>query len=634
MCGICGIALTNPAQPVDSGRLRSMRDLLSHRGPDDAGIWTQPGVGLAHRRLSIIDLSAAGKQPLSNENGSIWVTFNGEIYNYQELRAELVRAGHEFRTHTDTEVLVHGYEEWGEGLPGRLNGIFAFGLYDCEKRQLLLARDHLGVKPLFWGVRAGELAFASETRSVVQALGLEPRPSRAALQEYLTFRYLAWDRTFFEGVNRMPPGHLGWWRNGRLEIRRYWAPQQVGLREGGALGESVEALDGYLGRAVRRQLMSDVPLGAFCSGGVDSGLTTHYAVGTNEASRFHTYSVGMAERQYDETPLALLTATALGTIHQTQTTDAAAVHRGLLALQSYGDEPLSHPNMVPLHELSRLARDGVTVVLTGEGADELFCGYPRYHVYAARQRADFLPGPLRAALGAGLGMMPGHRLAKLGRAFQWSAADAALFNSAFVDPTVVQRITGGSVDEAYGPRQRLIAETLLPHDPVASISRYELTTYLVSALERLDRVSMAVGLEARVPFLDVELVEWGLGLPSAHKLATGKNKVVVKKLAEGKLDPQIVGGRKSGFGLPLDEWFRGPVFADSVQRILRPDHPANEYLDRTAVHGLVGDHLAGRGNHGELLWLLANLYNWFDVHAAGPSTHTAAEDVLAAQAAV
>lgn len=612
MCGICGIARSDE-QAVDLERLLSMRDLLSHRGPDAAGHWSTPGIAFGHRRLSIIDLSG-GAQPLSNEDGTVWVTFNGEIYNFPELREQLLARGHQFRTHSDTEVLVHGYEEFGLDLPGKLNGIFAFGIYDIPRKRLLLARDQLGVKPLFYGIEQGILAFASEVKSVLHALDLAPRMSKDALQEYLMFRYVTHDRSFFEGVRRLPPGHVLLWEGGRADIRRYWSLPAAPSRRGEiSLSEGVEELDVRLGTAVQRQMMSDVPLGAFCSGGVDSGVTTGYASGSSP-HRLHTFSVGFSESAWDESELAKDTAGRFGTDHHVVTADPSRIKALLKELIWFNDEPLSHPNSVPLYELSREARKFVTVVLTGEGADEIFSGYPRHHIARARFAADRLPTFLRRAVAGLLRLLPGHKAAKLGSLLPYSLEDSLIFNSVYVAPEVVSGLTKAPVSKALETRRALVREALVPGDAVASIARYETLTYLVCALDRMDRMSMAVGLEARVPFLDMELVEWGLGISSRLKASGRESKRVLKRLAKRMLSDRITAGRKSGFGLPLDEWFRSPEYASLMDLIADPEHPAAQHFDRAMLDRIVAEHLERRADHGELLWVLANVYLWHEVH--------------------
>lgn len=613
MCGICGLAYADSDRPVSAATLSRMRDLIAHRGPDGAGDVTHEGVGLAHRRLSIIDVEG-GAQPLANEDGSIWVTFNGEIYNHLELRADLLRRGHKFRTRCDTEVLVHLYEEHGDAFPRLLNGIFAFGLHDRRRHRVLLARDHLGVKPLFYGQGVDVLAFGSEIRPVLAGLGIRPEIRTDSLQEYMVFRYICAPRTFVKGVFRLPPAHVAIWEKGTLRLQRFWDPPS---NSGPAvsLEQAEEELHDLLAKAVDRQLMSDVPLGVFCSGGVDSGLVTVYAartVGPGLAS----FSFGFDEPGWDETPLAADTARRAGAQHRVlrgEPGEFLAWNRRLAALS---DEPVSHPNSVALAQLSQFARQHVKVVLTGEGADELFCGYPRYKIARAHAALQKAPRLAVRALAAILRHAPEHRLRKLGALLPLAPAAQHIFNSAFVDGDVVARITGHDLGDALLERRAVLDEIAWAPDATDTLSRYEMKTYLVSALERLDRVSMASGLEARVPLLDIELVEWGTRLPAAVKLAGGRNKAVLKRLGERTLSSKVTAGPKSGFGLPLDAWFRTPQFQDFIAEIGDPSHPATTHFDGRLLRTIRDDHAQHRAEHGELLWLLANVYLWYDGVAA------------------
>jgi len=290
MCGICGIVYYEPTRQVDRQTLISMRDLLTHRGPDGAGAHFGPGVGLGHRRLSIIDLEG-GAQPLANEDQTVWVTFNGEIYNYRALTKDLIQRGHRFQTQSDTEVLVHAYEEYGLDFVARLHGMFAFALHDAVRNRTVLARDHFGIKPLFYATADGGLFFGSEVKAVLAGLNRAPVMDPAALREYLTFRYVAWSRTFFKGIHRLPPGHLAVWEGGRLSLQRYWSVTEGMASQPVAAAEAVDALEALLDTAVQSQLMSDVPLGTFCSGGVDSGLVTAYAA-RHTTGPLHTFSIG------------------------------------------------------------------------------------------------------------------------------------------------------------------------------------------------------------------------------------------------------------------------------------------------------------------------------------------------------
>jgi asparagine synthase (glutamine-hydrolysing) len=610
MCGICGIGFADSGAVADSDLVVRMRDVMAHRGPDGAGVVSFPGAALAHRRLSIIDIEH-GEQPMANEDDTIWVTFNGEIYNYPDLRRQLLARGHRFRTNCDTEVLVHAYEEYGDAFVNRLNGMFAFAVLDLRRQRLLLARDPLGIKPLFYALQGDRLIFASEIKGVLPALGRSGSMRPQSLQEYLIFRYVAWDRTFYENVMRLPPGHLAVWEAGRFSIERYWSPADSTEASDQSLGSAVTRLDMHLERAVRLQLISDVPLGAFCSGGVDSGLVTAYAA-RNAAGPFQTFSVGFEDPAWDETELARDTAARAGTDHHVVLATGGALEGILRRLIHYHDEPLSHPNSAPLYELSGLARRHVKVVLTGEGADELFGGYPRYHLARWRGMLDVAPGRLRRLGGAILGALPGHRAEKAALLLPPELEESILLNSAYVDPAVVASLTGASVDAALDARRALVAETVRPGDPVGSISRYELLTYLTCALDRMDRMSMAHGLEARVPFLDVRLVEWAAGLASGLKLGVRSNKRVVKHLARGVLSPRIVDGPKSGFGLPLDAWFRRPELGSLMDRIRDPEHPAAANLDSALARRIADAHAAGTADHGEILWLLANVYLWHE----------------------
>lgn len=630
MCGICGIAHAAPDRPVSRDALRCMSDAIAHRGPDGEGLHIARGVGLGHRRLSIIDV-AGGAQPLANEDESIWVSFNGEIYNYRELGARLRARGHTFRTHSDTEILVHAYEEWGDGFVRELNGMFAFALHDGNRNRVLLARDHLGIKPLFYRIDGNTLRFASEIKALFAGTGASPRPRRESVQEYLIFRYVAGGNAFHEDVQRLPPAHIAVWEHGRLSLQQFWQlpPDEVASR---GIDASADELQELLARSVGSQLMSEVPLGSFCSGGVDSGLVSAFAADAS-SHQLQTFAVGFHDTAWDERPLAEDTARRIGSSHHTVIAEPGEFGRLLPRLLWYHDEPLSHPNTIPLYQLSRFARQFVTVVLTGEGADELFCGYPRYHIARWRAAVDFIPRAGRHALARVVSAGRGHRAAKLADSLDLELDDALLLNSAYVSPETVGRLTGNPVDAALSERRRLLAAARSDAGTVATLSRYELSTYLGCALDRMDRMSMAWGLEGRVPFLDIPLVEWGVRLAGRLKLAGTKNKRVVKALAQRRLSPAIAGGAKSGFGVPLDAWFRSPVLGPLVERLTDPGHPAAELFDAREVHRLVESHRGGGADHGEALWLLVNVYLWVEANVDGVADAPPASDLAGATSA-
>ena len=610
MCGICGFAYSDINRPIERERLQRMHRAIDHRGPDGLGEHMASGVALGHRRLSIIDI-AGGRQPLSNEDGSVWVAFNGEIYNHQGLADRLKQLGHRFRTRSDTEVLVHAYEEYGVDFVQQLNGMFAFAIHDRRRDRVILGRDHLGIKPLFYSVTDEGLFFGSEIKTLLAARRGTPEIDRDALQEYLIFRYTAGQRTLFRGIHRLPPGHVGVWADGALTVRRFWTINDVATRDAGSMSDAAGHLDAALERSVESQLMSDVPLGTFCSGGVDSGLVTAYAARKHQGA-LHTFSVGFDDPAWDETALARNTATRYGTVHHTVTCTAEHLVEHLPRLIWHNDEPLSHPNSVPLYVLSKLARDHVTVVLTGEGSDELFCGYPRYLMAKARGVMQPLGDrPLRAA-GAILGRIGGRRARLFADLLRRPGAEAAIYNSAYVAPERAAVLTGFPVGGALDERLALLERATRANDPVGSLSRYEMTTYLGCALDRMDRMSMAVGLEGRVPFLDVPLVEWGAALPADMKLRGTKTKAVVKEVAAGRLSREVTHGPKSGFGLPLGEWFRSTRLRQLTDRLRDASHPASELVDHRAVVSLLDEHQKGLTDHGQALWMLLNIYLWHE----------------------
>jgi asparagine synthase (glutamine-hydrolysing) len=610
MCGICGLAHADPRRPVDAGVACRMRDAISHRGPDGEGMHVEAGVALGHRRLSIIDV-AGGAQPLSNEDGTVWVTYNGEIYNFLEIHDELVKLGHRFRTRCDTEVLVHAYEAWGDGFVTRLNGMFAFAIHDTRRGRVLLARDHLGIKPLFYTVRDGTLYFASEIKAILAA-GVSARVRRESLQEYMIFRYIAGANTFFDDIRRLPAGHTAAFEGGRVALQCFWTPPTEETSPL-SLGGAAEALDSRLRGAVSAQLMSDVPLGTFCSGGVDSGLVSTFAAHASPHT-LQTFAVGFEDRAWDERALAADTARRIQSDHHVVMAEPQEFLGLLPRLVWHHDEPLSHPNSIPLYQLSRFARGFVTVVLTGEGADELFCGYPRYHIARWRGAVEPLSPSLRAGLAALAGTGPGHRAVKLSHSLREGLDDAILLNSAYVGPDLAARLTNGPVDSALDERRSLLERARSNAGVVATLSRYELLTYVGCALDRIDRMSMAASLEGRVPFLDVPLVEWGLSVAGRFKLAGRGNKRVVKRVAERYLHPAITRGAKSGFGIPLDAWFRSPVFAPLLTKLRDPGHPAADLFDRQILQRVVDEHVHGTRDRGEALWLLCNVFVWAELY--------------------
>jgi asparagine synthase (glutamine-hydrolysing) len=590
-----------------------MRSTLSHRGPDGEGEYLDGEVALGHTRLSVIDVDS-GAQPLANEDGTVWVILNGEIYNFRSLRQELVQKGHHFTTASDTEVVVHAYEEYGTAFVRKLNGMFALAVFDSVRRRLVLARDPLGIKPLFYSITQDGLFFASEIKAVLAGSRCAPVPRRESIVEYLTFRYVAGSHSFFEGIRRFPPGHVATWGDGELHTEEFWSlPAYEGRHTAPPLDAAADELEAHLLRSVELQMVSDVPLGTFCSGGLDSGLITGYA-SRFSPHRLSTFSVGFDDPVWDESPLARDSASRFGTNHRSIVARPEGFHPLLHSLIWHNDEPLSHPNSVLLFQLSRVAREDVTVVLTGEGADELFGGYPRYHVARLRGLAERFPAWAQRGVAATIGTVPGHRAARVGAALRHPLADSLLFNSAFADPELVGRLTGISVSDVIEERRALLERSLVPGDLGATLTRYEMSTYLGCSLDRMDRMSMAAGLEGRVPFLDLPLVEWASHLPTSLKMSRGQSKRVVKRLGERILSGAVTHGPKSGFGVPLGDWFRTPAFVNLLSRLDDQEHVASDYFDSHVLRRIISEHLRGIVDHREVLWQILNVYLWSEVH--------------------
>ena len=619
MCGIVGIVGLNSPEPVDEARLKLMRDVLRHRGPDGEGLWIDGNVGLGFRRLAIIDVEG-GSQPMPNEDGSVWVVFNGEIYNHAKLRPWLEARGHRYRSRSDTETIVPLYEEEGERCVERLRGMFAFAVWDRARQRLLLARDRLGIKPLYYALTDGELVFASEIKAILAAGAVRPALNTAILPEFLASRYVAGRETFFRGVSKLLPGRtLSWSARDGLAERRYWQLPAAVDEKDTTPAEAARDVRERLEDVVRSHLMSDVPLGVFLSGGLDSsGLAALMSGMVEEPIR--TFSVGFPEADANELPYAQLMARAVGSVHREVVVRPDEFFGALPRLIRHEDEPIAFTSSVPLYFVSRLAAEDVKVVLTGEGADELFLGYHRYRITLWNERFGgtyrrLVPASLRGLIGSGLRRLP-RRLGRYAtRTFLGlEPGPRQLFCENFaVFPTALQHdlLADPALLEARDPyHEALECYAQAPGGSLERMSHADLQTYLVELLMKQDQMSMAASIESRVPFLDHELVEHVSAMPGRLKLRGWQTKAVLRAALRDVVPREILTRRKMGFPVPLGRWLRGPFRPLVDELVLGPRALARGLFDPGALRRLAEAHRSGAAEHGDRLWLLVNLEVW------------------------
>ena len=624
MCGIAGIVARNPGARVDRCRLARMRDALTHRGPDGSGLLVDGPVGLAHTRLAIVDV-ARGEQPMSNETKDVWVVFNGEIYNHADLRPGLQAKGHRYRTRCDTETIVHLYEEQGDAAVEQLRGMFAFAVWDQPRQRLLLARDRLGIKPLYYRMSDGELLFASEIKAILAADGERAEFNETVLPEFLSTRFVSGEETFFRGVRKLLPGHVLAWSPGEVpRPRRYWQLPAPASRSASAAASP--DLRERLETAVASHLMSDVPLGVFLSGGIDSSALAALAARATP-DPVQTFAVGFTEAEANELPYARMVADHIGAEHREVTVTPDAFFEALPQAVWHEDEPMAFTSSVPLFALARLAREHVKVVLTGEGADELFLGYNRYRVTRWNSRLGqpywaAMPGPARRAVRAAMRTLPAP-LARVARrtfvglepglrgvyhenfaVFPLAAQQRLVRRRDLLDGCDPYATQAAYFDEAEGG--------LLDR-----IGRAELQSYLHELLMKQDQMSMAASIESRVPFLDDRLVEHVVAMPEQMKLPGWETKGLLRAAVRDLLPAPILTRRKMGFPVPLGGWLRGR-FAPVVEEfVLGARAAARGYFDPAALRQIVAEHGSGRAPQADALWLLINLEIWHRLFVDG-----------------
>ena len=635
MCGINGIALsTRSRRQMDRDDVLRMRDVITHRGPDDAGLFMDGRVALGHRRLSIVDV-AGGHQPMTNEDGSLQIIYNGEIYNHADYRQELEERGHVYKTHCDTETILHLYEEHGPRCVDYLRGMFAFAIWDSRKRELFIARDRLGVKPLYFAhTEDGSLYFGSEIKTLFAANALKPEINFEALPDYLANHATSGEDTLYRGLKRLLPGHTLIWRDGEIEISKYWDVSFVKTQDETRSDKDYIAEWAEMFRtSVRLRLMADVPLGMFLSGGIDSSAIAA-VMSDMVAEPIKTFSVAFAEREANELAYARIVAQAYKTNHHEVVVSPEEFFQALPKLVWHEDEPLAHPSSVALYFVSLLASQHVKVVLTGEGSDELLAGYGRYrktilNLSAGKLYRSFAPSILREAVSNGVKGLPASRVRqKLLRSFLTLTPDieTIYFDNFAVFPLSMQtfllsdetREQVGLIDPYTGVRDALEqtdARSLLDRLLYADIK-----TYLHELLMKQDQMSMATSVESRVPFLDHKLVEFTCTLPERLKLRGGTTKYILREAMKGVLPEQILSRPKMGFPVPIASWFRGAYTSVIDEYVLSDRAISRGIFNADSVRQLVARHQSGNENHDERLWALVNFEIWqrqfFDGEAA------------------
>ena len=628
MCGIAGYVNLEPCTEAAS-TLERMTDAIRHRGPDDSGYYRDSHANLGFRRLSIIDV-AGGHQPMSNEDGSLWLIYNGEIFNHAVLRRTLEAAGHRYANRSDSETILHAYEQYGADCVLRFRGMFAFAIWDKTARRLFIARDRLGKKPLYYHWDGRLFAFASEIKALFEHPAISPRPEEVLLPEHLAFGYTSDERTLFAGIRKLMPGHhltldVGG-ATAKLEIRQYWDIPRANAEDRDDAAWIAECRE-RLEETVRMRLMSDVPLGMFLSGGVDSS-----AIAAIMKRQFDgpvkTFAVGYREAEFSELSFARQVSENIGTDHHEVVVSMEDFFNALPRLIWHEDEPVVWPSSVSLYFVSKMAREHVTVVLTGEGSDEMFGGYARYRHYTMNdrwlRRYRIVPAPLRRAIRrqvAATSLLSAGFRRKLQHTFVGRGEDLESlyldnFYSAF--PLAEQRqlfpdLSAGSPYTNF--RRYWDARPDLP--PLARLLFADQKTYLVELLMKQDQMSMATSIESRVPFLDHEFVEFSARVPGHMKLRNGEGKYILKKAIEGLLPSGIIYRRKMGFPTPLRQWLMDSRARHLIGILREKDGLLASYVDSTALESLLARHLSGHEDATDRIWRLLNLQLWGDIFLTG-----------------
>jgi asparagine synthase (glutamine-hydrolysing) len=617
VCGIAGI-VGSRGDRIDADSVHHMCQTIVHRGPDDEGILAQGHVGLGMRRLSIIDLSG-GHQPIHNEDKTVWIVYNGEIYNFLELRRELEAQGHRFYTHCDTEVIVHLYEQMGVDCVRKLRGMFAIALYDQKRDSLLLARDRLGKKPLHYALHNGRLLFGSEIKTILAVAPELAEINPEGLLQYFYFGYIADPLTAFQKIHKLPPGCLLEFTNGKIDVRQYWDIPAFGNQDPKSEDELLDELEKRLEEAVRIRLISDVPLGALLSGGVDSSIVVALmARASNKPVK--TFSIGFRNEQFNEAPYARMVAEKFGTDHHELVVDPD-IEETLGHLSAMLEEPFGDSSMLPTYHVCRMARQYVTVALSGDGGDELFAGYDRYAVAMNRQQSPSMPRALANFYRRHV--HPRVPSGMYGRNRAWNALltprdryldDVSYLPALHREGSVFSKQFLAAAAQFSDPLKQFQSyyDDAPAKDNLSRLMYLDVKTYLASdILTKVDRMSMATSLEVRVPMLDHEFVEWVSAMPVEWKFRNGTRKYLLKKLAERiGIPSELLHRKKQGFQLPLVDWMRNELKSQFLDLLLESRTLQRGYFNPKAVRSLVKEHTTGRRNRSGVLWRMLVLELW------------------------
>jgi asparagine synthase (glutamine-hydrolysing) len=618
MCGIAGIVSAQSGDRIDAETIHRMCQSIVHRGPDDEGLFVKDGTGLGMRRLSIIDV-AGGHQPVFNEDKSIWIVYNGETYNFPELRRDLESRGHRFSTHSDTEVIVHLYEEMGAECVQKLRGMFAFALYDQREKRLLLARDRFGKKPLHYALDGGRLYFGSEIKAILAVAPELAKVNQEALLQYMYFGYIPDPATAFTPIQKLPPGHLLEFEKGQIRLRKYWDLPRYSTHQPRSEEECLEELEWRLAEAVRLRLISEVPLGALLSGGTDSS-TVVALMARASSSPVKTFTIGFKHDDFNESHYARIVAQRFGTDHHELILEPNVVETVETLTRSL-EEPFGDSSMLPTYYVSCMARQHVTVALAGDGGDEIFAGYDRYGIHARRRIFEHVPDAVWRWYREHL--YPRLPEAMHGRKFAYNVSlpwreryvDGVSFLPAFErEMPLLSDEFRAQVSGLENPQNILFRyfEQAPADDPVSQMLYVDTKTYMTAdILTKVDRMSMAASLEVRAPILDHVFVEWATGLPPEWKLRGRTQKYILTKLAERVGVPkQALYRRKQGFALPLVHWIRNELKDLLMTVLLEPRTVQRGYFNPEGVRRLLEEHFSGRRVHSQRIWRLLMFEMW------------------------